>query len=335
MMKLNNFFAIILLAFAGFFPLFAADGAPAGVDFNIRFYDRRIYYVEADPVLIQITITNNSPNTYRFKLADDRVFSIDFDIRTMTNLQLAAAGKLIRKRTENQQIFFREIAIEPGEAFSFVEDLRDFVNLSQSGSFRVRAFVYPELYHASRSVLISGSSVQNAPIGSNYLSLNLRPPAILGPDGIPLEMDIATGAVLVRRNLPPDDVVSYMITARQTSQWEKFFLYMDLEAMLSRDAYQKRKWSAENEDGRRRMVAEYRQSLQNSFIDGDLSAIPTSFKIERTVYDENEAAVTVLQKYRMTTFTELRRYTYILEKQDNFWTIVDYSMMGLGTEAND
>jgi len=338
MKKLNRFITLILLAFSGLCPLFALEGSKTtDVDFNIRFYDRKIYYVESDPVFVQITITNNSPNTYRFKLADDRAFSIDFDIRTMTNRQLAAADKLIRKRTANQQIYFREIAIESGEAFSFVEDLRDFVSLKQPGSFRLSAKIYPELYRSSVSTLISHPGQQNevSPLVSNYLSLNLRPALINGPDGIPLEMDVATGAVLVRQKLSPDEVVSYVLTARQASQWEKFFLYMDLEAMLSRDAFQKRKWSAENEDGRRRMVAEYRQNMQNSFVDGDISVIPTTFKIERTIYDETEATVTVLQKYRYTTFTELRRYTYTLERKDNFWNIVDYLVEGLGTEAND
>jgi hypothetical protein len=324
MKKIIKLSALTLLVFSGFSALCAVEASASDVDFNIRFHDRRIYYVENDPIYVQITITNNSPNTYRFKLADDRAFSIDFDIRTMTNRQLAEADILIRKRTENSKVFFREIAIEAGEAFSFVEDLRDYVSLKQAGSFRVRAKVYPELYRTSVPA-----------IESNYLSLNLRPPVIKGPDGIPLEMDVATGAVLVRQRLAPDEVVSYMIKARQESQWEKFFLYLDLETMLSRDAYQKRKWMAENEEGRRRMVAEYRQNMQNSFVDGDISVIPTIFNIERTVYDDAKATVTVLQKFRMLTFTELRRYTYYLEKRDNIWTIVDYSVIGLGTEAND
>ena len=315
----------ILLVSLSLSPLFAAEAdVTGGVEFNIRFYDRRIYYVETDPIYVQITINNKSPEVFRFKLADERAFSVDFDIRTMTNLPLAQADTLIRKRTQNQQIYFREIAIESGESFSFVEDLRDYVNLKQPGSFRVRAKVYPELYRAASNT-----------IESNYLALSLRPAVIPGPDGIPLEMDVATGAVLVRQQLPPDEVVSYMLKARQESQWERFFLYLDLEAMLSRDAVQKRKWFAENEDGRRRMAAEYRKSLQNSFIDGDISVIPTTFEILRTEYYNNEGIVTVMEKFRLTDFTDVRRYKYFLERRDNIWIIVNYSVEGLGTEAND
>jgi hypothetical protein len=325
---MKNIFRIIIILFglSGLSFLSALETDIRGeVEFNIRFYDRRIYYVETDPIFVQITITNNSPYTYRFKLADDRAFSIDFDIRTMQNRQLPQADILIRKRTEYNQIFFREISIESGESFSFVEDLRDYVSFRQSGSYRLNARVYPELY---KSTIVPA-------LESNYLSLSLRPPAIQGPDGIPLEMDVATGAVLVRQRLSPDEVVAYMLTARQQSQWERFFLYLDLEAMLSRDALQKRRWIAENEEGRRRMVANYRQSLQNSTIDGDISVIPTTFEILRTIYNNDEGTVTALLKFRYLTFTEIRRYTYTLQKRDNFWIIVNYSVEGLGTEAND
>jgi hypothetical protein len=295
------------------------------VEINIRFYDRRIYYVETDPILVYVTITNNSPYPYRFKLADERAFSIDFDIRTMTNKQLPMADSLVRKRTQYQHIFFREVTIESGESFSFVEDLKDFVSFDQAGSYRVNARIYPELYRSTAAPAME----------SNYLSLSLRPALIQGPDGIPLEMDVATGAALVRQRLSPDETVTYMLTARQQSQWERFFLYLDLESMLARDAYQRRRYTAENEEGRRRMAAEYRQSLQNSMIDGDISVIPTTFEIQRTVYNNDEGTVTALLKFRNINYTELRRYTYYLEKKDNYWMIVNYSVEGLGTEAND
>jgi len=298
--------------------------APGTVDFSIRFYDRRVYYVESDPIFVQITITNNSPAPYRFKLADDRAFSVDFDIRTMTNRPLQQADSLIRKRTVNSQVFFREVAIESGESFSFVENICDYISFGQTGSFRVKAKIYPELFR----------SVEASSIESNYLSLTLRPAVIKGPDGIPIEMDVATGAVLVKQRLPPDEVVGYMITARQESQWEKFFLYLDLEAMLRRDALQSRKFNAENEEGRKRMINTYRQSLQSAVIDGDIAVIPTSFNILKTQYNSDEATVVVLQRYRYPNYTELREYTYRLEKKDNFWVIVNYSVQGMGTIGN-
>ena len=319
-----RFGILSFLILTGFSNIYAVE-SPGTVDFSIRFYDRRVYYAETDPIFVQITITNNSPSSYRFKLADDRAFSVDFDIRTMTNRPLQQADSLIRKRTVNSQVFFREVAIESGESFSFVENLCDYITFGQTGSFRVKAKIYPELFRP-----LGASAIE-----SNYLSLTLRPAVINGPDGIPIEMDIATGAVLVKQKLPPDEVVAYMITARQESQWEKFFLYLDLEAMLKKDALQGRKFNAENEEGRRRMINAYKQNLQSAVIDGDIVVIPSSFNILKTQYNSDEATVVVLQRYRFPNYTELREYTYRLEKKDNFWIIVNYSVQGMGTIGNN
>jgi len=317
------FTAFVLFVFAGLSSLAASDAGQ--VEFNIRFFDRRVYFAESDPILVQVTITNNSSSPYRFKLADDRGFSIDFDIRTMSNRSLAASDALTRKRTVNAQVFFREVTIETGESFSFVEDLRDYIKFGQPGSYRVRAKIYPELFRASATTAME----------TNYLNLNLRPAVIPGPDGIPLEMDIVTGAVLVRQKLPPDEVVTYMLTARQQAQWERFFLYLDLETMLQRDPVQSRKYNAENESGRRKMVSNYRLDMQKSTADGDIVLIPTSFEILKTEYNNDKGTVVVMQRFRYINYTELKRYTYSLEKRDNYWIIVNYTVEGMGTVAND
>jgi hypothetical protein len=328
--------ALLISAIFPFFAGAAESSGPAGIEFNIRFFDRRIYHVEGDPIYIQVTITNNSPATYRFKLADERAFSLDFDVRTTSNRSLESADMLIRKRTQSQQIFFREIAVESGESFSFVEDLRSYINLSEPGSMIVKARLFPELFRPdiARTAAINGNSVSVSPgvLESKRLSLTLRPAVITGPDGIPLEMDVATGALLVRERLAPDQVIEYMLTARQRSQWERFFLYLDLEAMLSRDAVRQRKWLTESEEGRRRMIEQFRHELQNPVADGTISVIPTSFEIQRTQYNSLEGTVTVLEKFQMNNFTELKRYTYFVRLQDNIWTIVDYSVVNLGTE---
>jgi len=312
---------LVLLVFCGVSLLPAAE---AGIDFSIRYFDKRVYYLEYDPIFIQVTITNNSPFTYRFKLADERAFSVDFDVRTNSNRIVEAADILVRKRSQSQQVYFREVSVEPGESFSFVEDLKNYASLTQSGSYVVQAKIYPELYNIIRP--------ESSGVLSNRLALDIRPRLIPGPDGIPLELDVETNAILVREKLPPDEVIRYMLTARQKSQWEKFFLYLDLEAMLSRDAYRRRQYTAESAEGRQRMIARYRQDLQNSVIDGDISLIPMNFIIERTTHNGQTGTVTALEYFRIGDYTEKKRYTWYLERRDDIWTIVDYSVVNLGTE---
>ncbi|MDR1862556.1 MAG: hypothetical protein LBQ67_01410 [Treponema sp.] len=314
------------------------------VSINIRFFDKRIYYLEAEPIYIQMTVTNNGPAAYRFKLADERAFSVDFDVRTTTNRVVEAAGALVRKRSQSRQVYFREISVEAGESFSFVEDLRFYTLLDRSGSYVVQARIFPELYYPEENISFpagrdggdgasrSAAGGEIKPLVSNRLSLSLRPRALPGPDGVPLALDVETNAVLVRQKLPPDEVVSYLLTARQKSQWEKYFLYLDLEAMLSRDAYRRRQWLAESEEGRQRMIDRYRRELQSSVIDGDIAAIPSDFVIERTAYNADEGIVTVLEYFKIGGYTEKKRFTYYLYRKDDIWSIIDFSVTNLGTE---
>jgi hypothetical protein len=316
------------LGVLGAIPAFAGEN----IELTVRFFDKRVYYLAEAPILVQVTVANKGSAGYSFRLADDRAFSVDFDVRTVSNRPLDAAPPLVRKRAGYQQVFFREVAVESGESFSFVEDIRDYVDFRDSGAYVVQARLFPGLYRgplAAQEAVKAGGTLE-----SNRLSLNLRPPSIPGPDGIPLEMDVETNAVLVREALAPDEVVDYTLTARQKSQWEKFFLYLDLEALLSRSGARARQWQAESEEGRRRMIARYRDELQSAVIDGDIATIPTEYTIERTSYGAEEGAVVVLEKFRVPSgdYTERKRYTYTLHRRDNIWTITDYVVLNLGTE---
>ena len=97
---------------------------------SIKYYDRTMYYPgnpDTNPVFVHISIKNNSTETMRFKLADDRMFSVDFNGYTIKNLQLPQTEKVIRKRTSNQTVYFREIALETGEEYSFVENFKSII----------------------------------------------------------------------------------------------------------------------------------------------------------------------------------------------------------------
>lgn len=299
----------------------------AEVDLSIRFYDKRVYYIPGavtEPILVQVTLANKGPLPYHFRLAEDRVFSVDFEVKTLTNRPLEAAGLLVRKRTQSASVFFRDISVESGESFSFIEDIRDYVALDQAGSFVLQVKMYPDLIRNN-----GGSAL---PLESNRLSLHLRPPALPGPTGIPLAMDVETNAILVRESLPPDQVVEYTLRARQKNQWEKFFLYLDLEAMLRRDPQRRRQWQGASEEVRLRMIDQYRIGLENAVVDGDIATIPLEFRVERTTYNAEEGTVSVLELFRFRDIIERKRYTYDLRLRDDIWTIVGYTVQNLGTE---
>jgi 3-methyladenine DNA glycosylase AlkD len=335
------YYVILQLFYAAL--LFSAE--QPGVSVGIRYFDKQLYYPQQGHILVQVTVTNNSSQTYSFRLSDDRAFSLDFDVRTPANRQIEAADVLVRKRSRQQQVFFREISLEPGESLSFTEDLRDWRLLDKAGSYIVQARFYPELFkppapdadESSLFVSLSGSPVRNESltqnaIESNRLNLHIRAPAIINDEGVPVALDEVTQAVYFREAMPPDEVVTWTLQSRQKSQWEKFFLYLNIEQMLLRDASRSRMWRAESEEGRRRMLAKYREDLRSQIIDGDISAIPSKFTIERTTYNEDEGTVSVLERFKTGDYTERKRYTYYLRRDDDIWTIIDYVVQNLGTE---
>ncbi|MDR0410676.1 MAG: hypothetical protein LBH75_01715 [Treponema sp.] len=322
---MKKYLLTILLSFLGI-------GIFAQVSFNIRFYDKKIYYVQGandEPVRVLLTIANNNSYPFYFKIADERIFSVDFDVRTTMNRSLPQTDLLLRKRTESGQVYFRTVSIEPGESFSFIEDIREYVSLLDAGAFIVQAKLYPELFKQTGTV--SQNSVAS-PIVSNRLTLNIRPPTVLGADGIPVAMDVETNAILVREKFSPDQMITYMLTARQKSQWEKFFLYMDLKSMILRDDVRRRQWNGESEEGRMRMLARYRTELQESRVDGDIVVIPMRFDIQRVSYSTEEGTIVVLEWFQVGAYIEKKQYTYNIQCQEDVWMIVNYTVQNLGTE---
>ena len=290
---------------------------------SIKFYDKTMYYPDAadsNPVFIHITVRNTGTDTLRFKLADDRMFSIDFNAYTIKNERLSQTEMLVRKRTTNQTVYFREIALEAGEEYSFVENLKEYLTVANPSVYYVDLTFYPELYR-----------FRDERITSNRLTLEVRPsPSAASSSSIPVEA--GTVRILQPEAIPPDQVVERTIVARQKSLWDQYFLYMDVEAMLERTPSQKRRYRAASADERERMVDAYKSDLMQSRIDGDIVAVPERFQIEKTVYSKTEGSVVVTEWFNNRTYYEKKSYTYRLRQREGVWQIYDYTVVNLGTE---
>jgi hypothetical protein len=345
------FLSILSVGFILFLPYnnIKAAAAENNDSLSISFFHKKVSYLENSPVFVEIELSNNTPAPYRFRFAEDRIFSLDFDVKELSSRAVEASDLVLRRRSSSAQVFYREITLEPGEAFSFIENLRDYVNLNKTGSYIVQCRLHPTLIRGTGTAVNGGAAnvgtgiiraavneaapkAPEASVFSNKLSLSIRPNGIATAAGVPVMLDEATNANLLRTKLPPDEVVSYLLSARQKGQWEKFFLYLDLPALLSRDAAKNRQWRAESEEGRERMLARYRDELQTAVIDGDIAAIPMDFQIERTTYNERDGTVVVLEKFRTGGYTERKRFTYYLTLDNGIWTIVDYVVVNIGIE---
>jgi hypothetical protein len=297
----------------------SAFGAEDESGFSIRFYDKKVYFL-GDQIQVEAAITNETTQSMRFNIADNRFFSLDFDVRTTTNLALGHARQFTTERNSDQPVFFRDVTLAPGEKYSIVVDLTAYAAIENAGLYVIQGQFFPALWRGKDSQVLK----------SNKLTLNVRPPVVTAEVRAAIEAE--TGALIAREPLAPDLVVAYTIQARQRSQWDKFFLYLDLPSLLRKNPDKDRIWRRSDEEAQQAMLGQFKQQLMATTIDQDISVIPTSFEIQKTSYSPSEGTVQVLEKFAYADFTELKRYTYHLKKVDRYWIIDDYEIKNLGTE---
>ncbi|UCF98700.1 MAG: hypothetical protein JSV89_03975 [Spirochaetaceae bacterium] len=324
MVPLKRIVFLLLLGLIGQI-CFSAD--EEGVTFQIRFYEKRIYYLNdrEHPIFLEATLTNNSGQTYRFKMAENRMFNFDFEVTTPTNILLDHSQAFSRARTSNQPVLYREISLEPGDAFGVVIALEQFIEVPKAGLYSVQALFFPEL--RLRATPPAGGA---PPLRSNLLTLSVRPEIVFEEERAMIEAE--TGKLIQRQPLPPDEVVSYMLSARQRSQWEKFFLYLDLESLYQKNTGRAESYRRMSEENRRAAIARYKEQLRSETVDVDILVIPAEYEVVQTSYTPLEAEVTVIERFQYRDYIEVKRYTYFLERRDIIWVVTDYEIVNLGTE---
>ena len=324
-MKRKFLVIISILLVLGEISLFAKENTDNfnGASVSIKYYDRTVYYPgqsDSNPVFIHISIKNNSQDTFRFKLADDRMFSLDFNVYSVKNTKLNQTESLIRKRTTNQTVYFKEISLETGEEYSFVENLKDYIEIAEPSIYYVELKFYPELYKSKYFDMTS-----------NRLSMEVRPSPSAASSSL-LPVKAKTAELLKPEEIAPDKVIEQTIIARQKSLWDQYFLYMDIEAMLQRTSSAKRKYSSVSANERVRMLDNYKADLMQSRIDNDIVAVPEKFEIEKTIYTRTEGTVTVTEWFKYPNFYEKKSYVYKVRQREGIWQIYDYTVTNLGTE---
>ncbi len=300
--------------------IFSINAQSSGnVEFSIRFFDKAIYFPDSH-IYVRAELYNNSSQTYRFKVSPTRVFNLDFEVRTLSNEVLEHPQEFIIERNSDQPVLYREYSLEPGERYAVVEDVTRYISINRPGVFMVRAMYYPELSigHTDMSLV------------SNTLTLSIRPGSSdAGPEVV---IDRETGEPLERVSMPPDEVIEYMLRARQMGDWDKFFLYIDLEALYTQDRAREERYRRMSDTERRAALASYRQSLMQETTPDDFILTPTEFEVIKTTYTPTDATVIVVERFAYPDFTEIREYTYYLKRRDTIWFVTNYEIRNMGTE---
>ena len=317
-----------LLAIISIFSLFAhiamaqnsntSENSLKDAEVSIKFYNRTLYYpgnAENNPIYVHVTIRNNGNETLHFKLADDRMFSIDFKVFNLKNTELQKTDNLNRKRSTSQTVYFREISVEPDEEYSFTENLKNYVDITTPSVYYVVLNFYPDLFKNSTNI-----------VSSKRLTLEVRPsPSAASSSVLPVATD--NGSVLQPEEISPDKVVEQTLIARQQGFWDQYFLYMDLEEMLKNNAARGRRYNASGADTRNEMLREFRADLMQNRIDRDIVASPYRFQINETRYNQTKGTVTVFEWFKNNT--------YYVRQRDGIWQIYKYEVTNLESEPLD
>ncbi len=295
----------------------------SSISVSIKYYNKTIYYAgnSADnPIFVHVSIKNKGTETLRFKLADDRMFSLDFNAYTVQHDMLEQTASIIEKRSTNQTVYFREISLEQGEEYSFIENVKDYIKIQEPSIYYLELMFYPELY---KSKYLS--------VKSNRLTLETRPSTSSASSSI-IPVEAQTVDILQATDLSPDKVVEQTIISRQKSLWDQYFLYMDVESLLKKTPSLNKKYAAVSADERERMIQSFKADLMQSRIENDIIAIPEKFQIERTSYTPNEGTVVVTEWFKYPNYSEKKSYTYKVYQREGIWLIYDYTVVNLGTE---
>jgi hypothetical protein len=285
---------------------------PEGVSLTVRPAEKRIY-TPTTPINLHISIRNESSSAFSFQLAESYLFNLEVEVRTLRNETLEPSQEFIRKQNTNQHVYYREIRLLPGEEYSFNVPLSSFVSIEQPGVYFLNASFFPDMQ-------------QNTSISSNELTFHVRPDLEEVPE-YKGRIDQETQEILQRHDIPPDDVVEYTLQARQKEQWNKFFLYLDIQELMLKNPLKRREYRNSSEEEQMKMVKEYRDLLKNNVVDSDIVIKPTSFEILHTSYTQREAEVEVRERFQYPQYTEVKRYTYYLHRPEEYWIIYDYNVV--------
>ena len=318
MKKISIFIIFMLLTAASLFP------ETGDVSCKIRYYNKKIYYT-GDNVTLRVELFNNSPDNFTFQVAEPRHYNMKINVKDLSGRELEDQYKFNREINSVQHVYYRNMTIQPGEFFAFNIYLADMVDLNDAGLYFIQAEFFP------------GMGFSKDPIKSNILDLSLRPD--IGIPDFQKIIDEKTGEILRKESKSPDKVVEYLLNSLQKSEYEKYFLYLDLENIMLKSENRRERYKRLSEADRYSMLEDYKNSmlklLQTDYRTAeseDIIYVPLSYTINKTWYTQDHGEVNVTEKFKYEDLTEVKDYTYKLSKIDNIWMITDYIVINKGTE---
>lgn len=310
-------FILILSTIVQFSSFGQTQNGTSPLGLKIQFANPKIFH-EGDTILIEIKLYNTTEYEQSVLIAKDKKFSFDFEMKTMQNRAVLHSEDYSISFNRPQPVFNSQVRIGTDEGYSYVLKLNDFFELNTPGQYFIRCGFFPQLK--------MNSSKENV-LHSNYLTLNIRPRDI-EQDFIREKQEIEQEKKLVITKRPPDEVLKFMLDARMKGEWEKFFLYLDLERLIKSNNQFNYKFDKADKERQIELIEEYKSYLKQN-IRADISFLPHKYEVVRTEYSEGRGKVEVIVYFKEFDYVEKKYYTYLLNKKENIWYIYNYEVMNL------
>lgn len=285
---------------------------------HIEFANPKIYR-SGDDVYIQVQLKNNSNEVISSLISKDKKFCFDFEMVTMQNKVISHKREYITSFNRIQPVLNSQIKLNPNEGFTYSLRFNEYFDTETPGQYYLRVKYYPELKISTES---------SDYIFSNYLTLNIRPKGIENPT-IVEQHETEKEIKLFSEKRPPDEVVKYMLNARIEGEWQKFFLYLNLEKLIMQNNHFNTRYQLADIETQKALIDEYKEYLKDNSV-ADISYLPHSYEIKRTEYSEGKGKVEAVLEFHYGNFKESKFYTYFLDKNDSIWYISSYEVMNIG-----
>jgi len=292
----------------------------SGLKLKVELANPKIYK-QNDEIFIKVNIYNPENSEKSSFISIDKKYSFDIDLVNMQNRVVDRNKDYYISFHKTQPVFYNIIKLNSDEGFTYTLRLNDYYDLDISGQFFLKVFYYPNLKKGSEN---------DATIVSNQLTINVRPSDI-EEDYIVELKSLEDEKKLFAEKKSPDEVVKYVLDARMKGEWEKFFLYIELEKLIQWNNIFNSRYKKADIERKKEILTEYKEYLKQNSID-EISYLPHGYKIMRTEYTEGKAKVETIVEYKYLDYIEKKYYTYFLFKKGSVWYIESYEVMNIGAK---
>jgi hypothetical protein len=195
-----------------------------GLDLNdvkveLQFFQQT--YRLNEPINVTIQVVNVSPSRISFQVSSLIYETFFFDIRTPRSETVNPLDtfEVLMKNRASSSGDFRDIVLEPQEAFSKVIDVTQWFDFKESGYYFIRG-----LFHANPDK----QADQQSSIDYKIL---VKPPLLVEKK---LSEDEKERIVQLEdaKKLPPYEVIDDLLDAKMKKDWERFQVHIDPERLI-------------------------------------------------------------------------------------------------------